>query len=164
MKKVEVVKKVIVNNTEPVKVTPEFIDKETAGILAEKVFETFRDHFFIEKTMDEFEDVIEKMFSLANKGDYMLIGGIYSLSLNFDEEWIAKLIMAFTFENDERAEMFRREFIDYAISYLFFEEEEDEENDDSDCDKHEGHCRGCMGACFGDCECCRHMKAGADDE
>ena len=61
-------------------------------------------------------------------------------------------------KNESFIDSFLEHFTACAAEELFFDDDEEEEP------KEEDHCRGCMGACFGDCECCRHMKAGADDE
>lgn len=44
------------------------------------------------------------------------------------------------------------------------EEEIMEEMEDEPDESEEDHCKGCMGACFGDCTSCRHQKAGVRDE
>lgn len=55
-------------------------------------------------------------------------------------------------------ELGRGELTEIQVNGINALEEELEE------DHTDHHCKGCMGACFGDCGNCRHMKEGAEDE
>ncbi len=157
MKKVKVVKKVIVK--EKKYVTPEAIQNEVSRILAVKAFNRWRDFFEMDDAMDDFEYCLEKFCESRCEGRWFSMGLVFAGLIDTGEMSFGRVLFYVADKNESFIDSFLEHFTACAAEELFFDDEEEEEEPEE-----EDHCRGCMGACFGDCECCRHMKAGADDE